>query len=180
MSGIDQSSRKAGRDSPVDGKCPRAKTDGQFVGLVGHDTNLANVQTLLNVHWNFDDAQLPPDMRGLPANDALPAGALVFELRQTSPSNYNVRIQYVTQSLNEIRSAPQQADPFRVRTTCGYAKESPCEMSLRDFNKLVANAIQNYKPFLSRCQGWQAGLPLDFRRKAVCGHLINGTGRTDR
>ena len=148
---LDQLNRKGGWKSPIDGKCPRAKPDSQFVGLVGHDTNLANFQRLLNVNWNFDDAQLPPDMRKLPANDALPAGALVFELRQTSPSDYNVRIQYVTHSLNQIRNAPQQADPFRVRTTCGDAKESPCEMSLRDFNKLVTNAIQNYKPFLSRC-----------------------------
>ena len=148
---LDQLNRKAGRRSRIDGKCPRAKPDSQFVGLVGHDTNLANVQTLLKVNWNFDDAQLPPDMRGLPANDALPAGALVFELRQTSPSDYNVRIQYVAQSLNQIRNAPQQADPFRVKTTCGDAKESLCEMSLGDFNKIVTNAIQNCKPFLSRC-----------------------------
>jgi hypothetical protein len=137
---------------PSLGDCPRPSGQSQFVGLVGHDTNLANVQTLLNVNWNFDDAQLPPDMRELPANDALPAGALVFELRQTSPSDYSVRIQYVTQSLNQIRNAPQQDDPFRVKTTCGDGKESPCEMSLRDFNKLVTNAIQNYKPFLSRCR----------------------------
>ncbi len=149
---LDQLNRKAGLKSSIDGKCPRAKADSQFVGLVGHDTNLANVQTLLNLHWNFDDAQLPPDMRELPANDALPAGALVFELRQTSPSDYSVRIQYVTQSPNQIRNAPQQADPFRVKTTCGDTKESPCEMSLRDFNQLVTNAIQNYKPFLSRCR----------------------------
>jgi hypothetical protein len=149
---LDQLNRKAGWKSPINGKCPRANSDSQFVGLVGHDTNLANVQTLLNVNWNFDDAQLPLDMRELPANDALPAGALVFELRQTSPSDYNVRIQYVTQSLNQIRNAPQQADPFGVKTTCGDAKQSPCEMSLRDFNNLVTNAIQNYKPFLSRCQ----------------------------
>jgi hypothetical protein len=149
---LDQLNRKAGLKSSIDGKCPRAKADSQFVGLVGHDTNLANVQTLLNVKWNFDDARLPPDMLGLPANDALPAGALVFELRQTSPSDYSVRIQYVTQSPNQIRNAPQQADPFRVKTTCGDVKESPCEMSLRDFNQLVTNAIQNYKPFLSRCR----------------------------
>jgi hypothetical protein len=34
----------------------------------------------------------------------------------------------------------------------GDVKESPCEMSLQDFNKLVTNAIQNYKAFLSRCR----------------------------
>ena len=66
---------------PSPGDCPRPSGDRQFVGLVGHDTNLANVQTLLNVKWSFDgDQQLPAHMRKLPENDALPAGALVFEL----------------------------------------------------------------------------------------------------
>jgi 4-phytase/acid phosphatase len=148
---LDELNRKAGRSSPIDGKCPRANADSQFIGLIGHDTNLANVQTLLKVNWTFDDAQLPSDVRGFPANDALPAGALVFELRQADSSDYKVRIQYVTQTLNQIRNAPRETAPFRVQTRCGDANETPCEMSLRDFNKLVTNALGNYKPFLSHC-----------------------------
>ncbi|HEU0275241.1 MAG TPA: histidine-type phosphatase, partial [Candidatus Udaeobacter sp.] len=103
----DQLNKVIGKPLPED--CPRPSEQSQFVGLVGHDTNLASVQTLLNVRWRFDgDQQLPAGMRTLPENDALPAGALVFELRQTGQSNYKVRIQYVTQSLEEMRAPRKQ------------------------------------------------------------------------
>jgi hypothetical protein len=42
---LDQLNRKAGR--PTLGLCPRANADSDFVGLVGHDTNLAGVGALL-------------------------------------------------------------------------------------------------------------------------------------
>jgi 4-phytase/acid phosphatase len=142
---------------PSLGDCPRPSGDSQFVGLVGHDTNLANVQTLLNVKWRFDgDQQLPAGMRKLPENDALPAGALVFELRQTGPSDYKVRIQYVTQSLEQMRAPRKQDQPHRVLTTCGgeNGKDvSPCEMSLETFNLAAGKVVETYKQFLSRCQG---------------------------
>jgi Histidine phosphatase superfamily (branch 2) len=142
--------------NPPPGDCPRPSGDSQFVGLVGHDTNLANVQTLLNVKWSFDkDQQLPADIRNLPDNDALPAGALVFELRQTGPSDYKVRIQYVTQSLNQMRAPCEQNSPYRVLTTCGgeNGKDvSPCEMSLERFNAIAGKVIETYNQFLSRCQ----------------------------
>ena len=139
------------------GDCPRPSGQSQFVGFIGHDTNLANVQTLLNVKWRFDgDQQLPAGMRKLPGNDALPAGALVFELRQTASSDYKVRIQYVTQSLEQMRAPREQDQPYRVFTTCGgdNGKEiSPCEMSLETFNATVGKVVETYKEFLSHCQG---------------------------
>jgi 4-phytase/acid phosphatase len=141
---------------PSLGDCPRPSGDSQFVGLVGHDTNLANVQTLLNVKWSFDgDQQLPADMRKLPDNDALPAGALVFELHQTGQF-YKVRIQYVTQSLEQMRFSRERDQPYRVLTTCGGENGediSPCEMSLDAFNVAAGKIVEMYKPFLSRCQG---------------------------
>jgi hypothetical protein len=154
---LSQLNRKAGRKSPLDGTCPRGDVDSQFVGLVGHDTNLANLNTLLKVRWKFDDPQLPDDTRNLPENDALPAGALVFELRGGSP-DYRVRIQYVTQSLGEIRNAPQPGDPYRVPTTCGN-NSGPCEMSLGEFNKIAGEVIKNYGPFLSNCQNGKQTCP---------------------
>jgi hypothetical protein len=142
---------------PSLGDCPRASGQSQFVGLVGHDTNLANVQTLLNVKWRFDgDQQLPSAMQKLPENDALPAGALVFELRQTVQFDYKVRIQYVTQSLEQMRAPRDQDQPYRVFTTCGGedGKEvSPCEMSLETFNAAAGQVVERYKEFLSHCQG---------------------------
>jgi 4-phytase / acid phosphatase len=149
---LDQLNRKAGR--PVLGKCPRANAESQFVGLIGHDTNLANLNKLLHVDWSYDNNQLPPDIRGLPPNDALPAGALVFELREGSP-DYKIRIQYVTQSLNQMREAPKPGDPYRVQTTCGGKNRKdvpPCEMTRQAFNDLIKKAINKYSEFLSGCQ----------------------------
>jgi len=93
--------------------CPHAPPESQFVGLVGHDTNLANVQTLLGLRWQFDNTQLPSDTRGLPPNDALPAGALVFELRKRE-RKWIVRIEYVTQSLWQMKNGPVK-EAFRLR-----------------------------------------------------------------
>jgi hypothetical protein len=108
----DQINRKAG--GPMLGQCPRASAESRFVGLVGHDTNLASVGALLNLGWRFDDASLPPDTFGLPANNALPAGALVFELRKGA-RGYFVRIAYVTQSLLQMRGA----FPTHIAFACG-------------------------------------------------------------
>lgn len=154
---LTQLNRKAGRKSPLDGTCPRGDVDSQFVGLVGHDTNLSHLNALLEVRWKFNDSQLPDDTRDLPDNDALPAGALVFELRGGN-SDYRVRIQYVTQSLGGIRNAPQPSDPYRVHTTCGD-ESRPCEMSLDQFNKVAGDIITKRRPFLSNCQDGKQTCP---------------------
>jgi hypothetical protein len=131
--------------------------DSQFVGLVGHDTNLAHLNALLGVRWKFNDPKLPDDTRHLPDNDAFPAGALVFELREGGP-DYRVRIQYVAQSLGVIRNAPQPGDAYRVHTTCGD-ESRPCEMSLEQFNKIARDVIKKYGPFLSNCQNGKQTCP---------------------
>jgi 4-phytase / acid phosphatase len=139
-------------------ECMRPSGDSKFVGLVGHDTNLANVQTLLNITWSFGkDQQLPPDLRAVPDNDALPAGALVFELREGSP-DYRVRIKYVTQSLNQMRNPREQDKAYWVLTSCpGDDRKDvrPCEMSLGTFNKVTGQVIEKYGDFLSRCKDGQ-------------------------
>ena len=62
----------------------------------GHDTNIANVAALLNLHWTLPD---------LPDDDTPPAGALVFELYSgASPDDDYVRIFYVHQSVPQLRS----------------------------------------------------------------------------
>lgn len=153
---LDQLNQAAGNPRR---ECMRPSGDSKFVGLVGHDTNLANVQTLLNVKWSFrKDPQLPAEMRVLPDNDALPAGALVFELRQAAPSDYRVRIQYVTQSLNQMRNAPKPGDPYRLQTSCpgdNGNDVSPCEMRLKTFTDRITTVIEKYGDFLSRCKDGQ-------------------------
>lgn len=143
---LDQLLRKAGMKTM--GSCPRATAASDFVGLVGHDTNLASVGALLDFHWQFDDPKLPADTVGLPANDALPAGALVFELRQRTDGAWMVRAEYVTQSLEQMRNGPK-SDAFRLPVTgtaCGNTR--PCEMLLTTFQQLAEKRI---KGFLSGC-----------------------------
>lgn len=131
--------------------CPHAPLGSQFVGLVGHDTNLANVGALLDLNWKFDDPALPKDMRGLPDNDALPAGALVFELRQRNGA-WVVRVEYVTQSPLQMRDGPV-SEPYRIRVV-GRGCTLPgsnCEMSFDTFKDLVNQNVD--ADFLSTCDG---------------------------
>ena len=152
---LDQLNRSANYNAAIDGECPRAIADDQFVGLVGHDTNLANVGALLHVGWSFKDTRLPSDILNFPANDALPGGALVFELRQRGPSDYWVDIEYVTQSLTQMRDPSSPGEPFHIQTTCRDNANhllTPCKMTLKVFNDVVGTAIKNYDQFLSGCQ----------------------------
>ncbi|MBI2738924.1 MAG: histidine-type phosphatase [Rhodospirillales bacterium] len=65
--------------------------------LVGHDTNLANVSSLLNVGWHIPGSQ---------ANDPTPGGALAFELlRAPRTGQRYVRLAYYAQTLEQMRKA---------------------------------------------------------------------------
>jgi hypothetical protein len=137
--------RAAGKPSG----CPHATINSQFVGLVGHDTNLASVGALLILGWLFNDPKLPSDTKFIPPNDALPAGALVFELRLRN-GQYFVRVEYVTQSLSQMRNKEGGAYRLAVRgPDCGPSP-ALCEMPLATFNKRV-DAIGT--ELLSRCDG---------------------------
>ncbi len=146
---LDQLKRKAGMKP--DGNCPRATAESDFVGLIGHDTNLASLGGLLELGWKFDDKALPSDTQDLPANDALPAGALVFELwqRTNGARDYFVRIEYVTQSLDQMRTGPVDK-AFRLAVRGPACEPGPqCEMSLTKFEQLVQGKMR--REFLSGC-----------------------------
>jgi 4-phytase / acid phosphatase len=133
------------------GGCQHGPPENQFVGLVGHDTNLANVGALLGLRWQFDDKSLPPDTLGLPANDALPAGALVFELRRLSDGRNFVKIEYVAQSLSQMRNNGPGA--FRLNVSCTDTKGrrlAVCNLPLEEFTELVQKAYGKCE-FLSTC-----------------------------
>jgi 4-phytase/acid phosphatase len=93
---------------------PRAIATANFAGLAdivragladsgprvtmisGHDTNIANLGGLFDVHW-----QVP----GFAADDPVPGGALVLErLRDRAGKRY-VRIRYRAQTLQQLRTA---------------------------------------------------------------------------
>lgn len=63
--------------------------------LVGHDTNIANIERLLNLGWSIS---------GFQPNEASPGGALTFELfREVVSGQQYVRIAYYAQTLEQLR-----------------------------------------------------------------------------
>jgi 4-phytase/acid phosphatase len=69
---------------------------GRLVVLVGHDSNLVSLAGLMGFSWWMEGTQKDP---------VLPGGALVFELRRSrSDGRFLVRIAYVCQTLEQMRS----------------------------------------------------------------------------
>jgi len=131
-------------------ECRRISNAYQFAGLVGHDTNIASLGSLLGLTWQFDTA--PEGTAGLPKNDPLPAGALVFERWKRSEGTF-INISYVAQGLKEMRACKPDAKcpSFRVPVLCaGSVKKDACELSLDAFNSL-ANKVAN-TDFQSSCR----------------------------
>lgn len=72
-------------------------TGSAAVTLVsGHDTNVANLGGLLDLHW-----QVP----GIAADDPAPGGAIVLERLRDAKGSLYVRALYRSQTLDQIRSA---------------------------------------------------------------------------
>lgn len=63
--------------------------------LVGHDTNIATVAALLDLHWILDGRR----------DDTPPGGALVFELWRSASGEYSIRVYYTAQTLLQMRHA---------------------------------------------------------------------------
>jgi len=63
--------------------------------LVGHDTNIADLAGLLNLHWSLG---------GYPADDPPPGGGLVFTLLADSSGHQFVQIAYQVQTPDQIRN----------------------------------------------------------------------------
>lgn len=68
----------------------------RVVFLVGHDTNISNIASLLDAHWLVD---------GYQRDDAAPGGALVFELWRSSGKPDAVTVSYFVQTPDQMRHA---------------------------------------------------------------------------
>jgi 4-phytase / acid phosphatase len=92
--------------------------------LVGHDSNLASVAALLNLHWDADGRR----------DDTPPGSALVFELwkRRGTGETY-VKIYFTTQTLEQMRNLTPltaQNPPVRVPLTlCDAPTPGGCSWS---------------------------------------------------
>ena len=108
-----------------------APPGASFVAYIGHDTNIANVAAMLGLTW-----QQP----GYQKDQTPPAGALVFELRQTDAGVRTVSVFYDAQSLDDMRAVAGERPvrtPVRV-PGCG-AEGSACPLA--DFAALVGGKL---------------------------------------
>ncbi len=109
----------------------------KVVFLVGHDTNIANLAALLDLHWL---------VKGYQRDDAAPGGALVFELWQTSQGHARIKVSYIVQSPAQMReglplsldSPPSKARLFLPGCSLG-SDDFACEW--KDFQSLATNSI---------------------------------------
>jgi 4-phytase/acid phosphatase len=69
----------------------------KLVLLVGHDTNIGGVQSLLGLHWKLDGRD----------DDTPPGTELAFELWQNAKGKYSVRVKVVMQTLHQLRENEQ-------------------------------------------------------------------------
>lgn len=115
-----------------------------LVMFVGHDTNIAQIQTLLGFNW-----QLP----GYPRNDIPPGGSLEFQrYHNTQDGSEWVRIIFRARTLDEWRrlSEPSHARPLPLAEYKGAGCRSTAVGELCPLHSLVTRAqrqrVQLAKP----------------------------------
>lgn len=119
------------------GPADPAVRDAKFVAYVGHDTNLWNLAGMLDVSW----LQLPWQRNQTP-----PAGALMFEVRESPDKKLRVYTSYVAQSAEQMRLATVltlEAPPVRTPLKlpgCGSSDAGfPC--TIEEFAVTLRNAL---------------------------------------
>jgi 4-phytase/acid phosphatase len=106
----------------------------KFLVLVGHDTNIADLAGLLNIHWHLG---------GYPADDPPPGGGLLFILSHDPKTGTRyVTITYQVQTMDQIRNltalntqTPPATQPLAI-PACGNST-APAACTLTAFAKLV-------------------------------------------
>lgn len=106
--------------------------------LAGHDTNLADLGGLLDLHWHA---------ASYPADDIPPGGALVFELLADGDGDHFVRAFFRSQTMDQLREL-QTLDaanpPYRAYIDipgCGTAS-APTSCTFAEFETLVRTKLQ--------------------------------------
>lgn len=109
----------------------------RVVVLVGHDTNLANLAGILGLSWWLDGTQ---------RNPVLPGGALVLELRDRPGGGFLLRVFYVCQTLDQMRSCepltlahPPSIAPIFIPQCSGGAPgyDAPLERFQAQLGRLI-------------------------------------------
>jgi len=114
-----------------------AVRDAKFVAFVGHDTNIWNIAGMLDVSWL---------QAGYQRNKTPPAGALVFEVRESPDKKLRVYTSYIAQSPEQMRNATAlTGDALPARTAlrlpgCSTSVAGfPC--SIEEFAIAVRNVL---------------------------------------
>lgn len=111
----------------------------QWLAFVGHDTNIAQLRTLLGFDWKIAE---------YPENDAAPGGTLLFErwIDDHTGAQF-VSVAYVAQSMDQLRSL-SDAPPYQVQYP-GYAGKAlmPLKGFVAEMEKRIdpsATEVQHY------------------------------------
>jgi len=131
---IRRSIQQAATGKPVPGAV--SKPGDRELFLVGHDTNLSNVASLLNMTWVADGRR----------DDTPPGGALVFELWRSRKTKEDVvRTYYTTQTLEQMRSESGLSlsePPQRVPVFLPGCSTEDLSCPLNSFAQTVNQAIE--------------------------------------
>jgi len=100
--------------------------------LVGHDTNIADLGGMLDLHW-----QVP----GYPRDDPPPGGAIGFEVLADASGAEFVRAFYRSQTMDQVRELQPldagNAPPYEYLSIPGCAENCP----LAEFKTLVKGKL---------------------------------------
>ena len=103
--------------------------------LSGHDTNVATVAGTLYLGWILDGRR----------DDTPPGGALVFELWRANSGAWSVRVDYMAQTLEQMRSAQVltlATPPDRVPVFVPGCSRSDSSCSWQDFAATIHRALE--------------------------------------
>lgn len=114
-----------------DGKPGTAPPGARLVAYVGHDTNIANLGGMLDLTWH---------QPGYQKDQPAPAGALLFELRETAPGVRHVNVAYVAQSLDDMRSGTG-TNPIRTPVPVPGCGTAAAQCPLAEFAKVAEAAL---------------------------------------
>ena len=114
---------------------------GKLTVLVGHDTNIAQLGGMLDLHWKVGE---------YPADDPPPGGALGFELLRAAKGGQFVRAFYQAQTMDQLRNLTPltaKAPPARVYSPiAGCTKVASDLCSLAGFKAIVQGKLDHPAP----------------------------------
>jgi 4-phytase / acid phosphatase len=118
------------------GRDPSEPPGGEqkLIAYVGHDTNIANVAGLLNLHWKISK---------YPQDDMPPGGALIFEVRKESDNQLYVDVSFAAQPPGTMRQEMPGAKMVPVSIKCSGTTRIDGRCSMDEFIDLAEQAFDN-------------------------------------